>query len=330
MLVAMGVFALEPVRRRFFELFYYLHIAAFYMIVPTVLWHAAAAWEYFLPGLTVWFMDRLLRMYRSASTVEVVSAVASDAFVELRFRHATLNAAPGQYAFINVPELSLLQWHPFSFSSASEGCYTFHIKSMGEGTWTGRLVELVKARGNNLSLSVDGPCGRVSDFDDYKAVVLVAGGIGVTPCAAIYGYFRRLELEGARCPAVTLLWTLRDAELLPMMSHLWDDNETNGLPYLSNINTKCGEELQEATSSGAASTLHLFLTGVASSEVVSAPSVSVSTQRLVVATEISRAVVGEDPREVLVFVCGPAGLVKCTRDVAVSLGFTFYEENFLL
>ncbi|KAH9600218.1 hypothetical protein LSM04_008610 [Trypanosoma melophagium] len=79
MLVAMGVFALEPVRRRFFELFYYLHIAAFYMIVPTVLWHAAAAWEYFLPGLTVWFMDRLLRMYRSASTVEVVSAVASDA-----------------------------------------------------------------------------------------------------------------------------------------------------------------------------------------------------------------------------------------------------------
>ncbi|ORC86168.1 putative ferric reductase [Trypanosoma theileri] len=330
MLVAMGVFALEPVRRRFFELFYYLHIAAFYMIVPTVLWHAAAAWEYFLPGLTVWFLDRLLRMYRSASTVEVVSAVASGAFVELRFRHASLSAAPGQYAFVNVPELSLLQWHPFSFSSASEGCYTFHIKSMGEGTWTGQLVELVRARGNNISLSVDGPCGRVSDLNDYKAVVLVAGGIGVTPCAAIYDYYRRLGLEEACCPTVTLLWTLRDAELLPMMSHLWDDDEVKGLFYLNSLNTKSVEECPAVTTSDPNATLHLFLTGGVSSDCVSAPRVSVSTQRLDVATEIPRAIVGKDPREVLVFVCGPAGLVKSTRDVALSLGVNFHEESFLL
>ncbi|EKF26927.1 ferric reductase, putative, partial [Trypanosoma cruzi marinkellei] len=100
MIVVMGLFALEPVRRRFFELFYYLHILSFYMIAPTVLWHSAAAWEYFLPGLTVWFVDRLLRMHRSASTVEVVSAVASGSFVELSFRHASLSAAPGQYAFV--------------------------------------------------------------------------------------------------------------------------------------------------------------------------------------------------------------------------------------
>ncbi|KAH9600173.1 Ferric reductase [Trypanosoma melophagium] len=189
---------------------------------------------------------------------------------------------------------------------------------MGEGTWTGRLVELVKARGNNLSLSVDGPCGRVSDFDDYKAVVLVAGGIGVTPCAAIYGYFRRLELEGARCPAVTLLWTLRDAELLPMMSHLWDDDGVTSADEPGDFG-RCVSEIS----------MQVFLTGHCSPKGTESTA-PVTNRRPDVATEISRAVVGEDPREVLVFVCGPAGLVKCTRDVAVSLGFTFYEENFLL
>ncbi|EAN83318.1 ferric reductase, putative, partial [Trypanosoma cruzi] len=37
-----------------------------------------------------------------------------------------------------------------------------------------------------------------------------------------------------------------------------------------------------------------------------------------------------DPRTVLVFACGPAGLVRSARDAALSLGVDFHEETFLL
>ncbi|KEG06593.1 ferric reductase [Trypanosoma grayi] len=328
MLLAMGVFALEPVRRRFFELFYYLHVAAFYMIAPTVLWHAAAAWEYFLPGLTVWFVDRLLRMHRSASAVVVVSAVASGSFVDLRFRHAALSAAPGQYAFVNIPELSLLQWHPFSLSGDRDGCYTFHIRSMGEGTWTGRLVKLVCERGSNFTLSVDGPCGRVQDFEDYRSVVLVAGGIGVTPCAAIYSHLRQQRMESLQGCAVTLLWTVRDAELVPMMSHLWDDVDVMDLP--SDEGAESGAEARARSPSGATSTVRVFFTGDPCCATLCDKRVPMVAGRLDLAAEIPRSIASEAPGEVLVFVCGPPGLVRSARDVALRLGAHFHEESFFL
>ncbi|RNE99808.1 putative ferric reductase [Trypanosoma rangeli] len=328
MLVAMGVFALEPVRRRFFELFYYLHVLSFYMIVPTVLWHAAAAWEYLLPGLTVWFVDRLLRLHRSASRVEVVSAVANGSFVELSFRHVTLRAAPGQYAFVNIPELSLLQWHPFSLSSAREGCYTLHIKSAGEDSWTGRLVKLVGECGRGFSLSVDGPCGRVQEFDDYRAVVLVAGGIGVTPCAAIYTHLRRQSAEAGWAPAVTLLWSVRDAALVSMMSHLWSDGEES---YLVNADLLESDVVSHSASSASeVPPLRLFVTGGFECSSVSQRDVAVSTGRLDAAAEISRVIGDADPRSVLVFACGPAGLVRSARDAALSLGASFHDEKFSL
>ncbi|PWU90346.1 putative ferric reductase transmembrane protein [Trypanosoma cruzi] len=328
MIVAVGLFALEPVRRRFFELFYYLHILSFYMIAPTVLWHSAAAWEYFLPGLTVWFVDRLLRMHRSASTVEVVSAVASGSFVELSFRHASLSAAPGQYAFVNIPELSLLQWHPFSFSSACEGCYTFHIKAMGDDSWTGHLVKLVSERGSSLSLSVDGPCGRVHEFDDYSVVVLVAGGIGVAPCAAIYSHLRRQRMGGSLAPAVTLLWTVRDADLVPMMSHLWSDGGDTSVASNSSLEhsiVSCSRN-----TAGELPSLRLFLTGESACGTLPQRKIDVSTGRIDAAVEISFVIGDADPRTVLVFACGPAGLVRSARDAALSLGVDFHEETFLL
>ncbi len=43
-----------------------------------------------------------------------------------------------------MPAVSLVQWHPFTVSSApSDETRTFHIKDMGAGTWTHDLATLV-------------------------------------------------------------------------------------------------------------------------------------------------------------------------------------------
>jgi hypothetical protein len=40
----------EPTRRKHFEWFYYSHHVTYTVLIITVLWHAAAAWMYLIPG----------------------------------------------------------------------------------------------------------------------------------------------------------------------------------------------------------------------------------------------------------------------------------------
>jgi predicted ferric reductase len=229
--LCMGVFALGPIRRRFFELFYYTHLFAAWTTIPVVLWHAAAGWEYMLPGLTVWFIDRCLRASRSGARVRIVSLRTTASYddlehsqhkmeparaVEIKFvvdSGALQSARPGQYVFINVPEISIFEWHPFTLSHIpcpdenreNGGNYlSLHIKSMGPNTWTDRLYEhamgILKRDGTipaaSFTLAVDGPHGKAFDSKDHTDVILFAGGIGITPVVCIYDNFKR-----ARRPA---------------------------------------------------------------------------------------------------------------------------------
>ena len=45
-------------------------------------------------------------------------------------------------------------------------------------------VPIVEA--DDFTLSVDGPYGTPMNFTDFSRVVLIAGGIGVTPCVSIF------------------------------------------------------------------------------------------------------------------------------------------------
>eukprot|EP01027_Heterolobosea_sp_BB2_P008949 GEZU01013254.1.p2 GENE.GEZU01013254.1~~GEZU01013254.1.p2 ORF type:complete len:226 (+),score=73.43 GEZU01013254.1:230-907(+) len=60
---------------------------------------------------------------------------------------------------------------------------------MGDGTWTNQLVRAVQQRTFCASsiINVDGPYGNPSlNFDKYDVIVLIGGGIGITPLHSIY------------------------------------------------------------------------------------------------------------------------------------------------
>ena len=67
--------------------------------------------------------------------------------------------------YVNVPEISALEWHPFSISSAAEdGMTTHHVKTLGSNTFTGRLHDCARraaaeGRLDRLRLNIDGPYG---------------------------------------------------------------------------------------------------------------------------------------------------------------------------
>ena len=216
--ITMGGLALWTVRRRFFELFYYSHHITYCLLIPTVLWHAAAGWEFLLPGVALWFVDRCMRAYRSAASVTVISAAVHDVghagtITSLRCR-VPFAYKPGQYVFINVAELSLFQWHPFTIASTELGIIDLHISQQGKkDTFTARLASLVR-EGGRLTVSVDGPYGLPLDYHGYNQIVLMAGGIGITPCMAIYTALAANKSMLRNLERVILVWTARDRLLI--------------------------------------------------------------------------------------------------------------------
>jgi len=66
----------------------------------------------------------------------------------------------------------------------------------------------------SLTINLDGPYGLPIDYNNYAVIVLVAGGIGITPCHAIYRQLARLATEKRlKCERVHLIWTFRDLSL---------------------------------------------------------------------------------------------------------------------
>jgi NADPH oxidase 1 len=55
--------------------------------------------------------------------------------MELRFTKPSFRYKAGQWLFLNVPEVSAYQWHPFTISSAPDDSYvSVHIRQVGD--WT--------------------------------------------------------------------------------------------------------------------------------------------------------------------------------------------------
>eukprot|EP00931_Biecheleriopsis_adriatica_P034270 TRINITY_DN1980_c0_g1_i1.p1 TRINITY_DN1980_c0_g1~~TRINITY_DN1980_c0_g1_i1.p1 ORF type:complete len:761 (+),score=116.81 TRINITY_DN1980_c0_g1_i1:31-2313(+) len=232
-LIAFGV--LPTLRRRFWELFKLSHYM-FLVLVPTTIIHGSNSWYFVAPGVLLWVTDAILRFGQAVEKVDVDSActhsIGDGDITELcvRWPGSSRLHSPGMFCWINCPQLSHVEWHPFSLSSSpADEIQSFHIKNMDEpgssaNTWSGRLhglVDSLSASGEPLQVNIDGPYGPLVNFD-AKCVVLVAGGIGIT---AMQNLLRSL-LHG--CPGVEhvqrahLVWAVRSREMVDLFASNFD------------------------------------------------------------------------------------------------------------
>ena len=150
------------------------------------------------------------------ASVEVIT----DDIVEVRVvvagnQRSSNSYSAGQYIFMNVPCISALQWHPFSITSAPrEGnIVVFHVKALGgPSSWTSSLLAAAKQSANGtLGVKLDGFFGHNAVHALVKprtAVVLVGGGVGVTPLLSILA---DLSERGANT-RVFLVWCTRTSK----------------------------------------------------------------------------------------------------------------------
>lgn len=224
LLVGIVLTSLPWTRRRFYEMFYVLHrVCAFGMVVGAF-YHSGKL----VPCLTAltWGVDVVLRkaILTNKAPVEARIEVVSNTVVRLTFDKGSFDYNPGQYVYISIPEISWLQWHPFSMNSAPhEDVVEFQIRAVGD--WTRALHRLAEMQ-SVVPLYLQGPYGNIgvdllAGDRKYKNVVLVSGGIGITPMQSVLdqllaehnGKVRVLE-------HLVFLWIERDASFLEHESEI--------------------------------------------------------------------------------------------------------------
>lgn len=228
-----GVTSLNPIRRRYYEVFYYSHhLFIFVLFFSALHFSQFVIWMY--PAVCLYVMHRILSNTQSRVPCEVVDLEAIPGEItRLVFRRAPGSSGhyhAAQFVYLRVPLLSHTEWHPFSISSSPieyEDTFTVHVKCIGN--WTKSLYALaIQAREERKMplIYVDGFYGKMSDeFQHYPALVFVAGGIGATPIISLVGKVldcMRNNDPGMMHTQVYFHWTSREIGIFHEFEPLLD------------------------------------------------------------------------------------------------------------
>lgn len=207
LLMLISIIMAVTIRRKYYAIFQYSHKYIGIVFYVASLIHATNFWYSNLPALVLWLCDKWARGVATTRCFEPTE------FTWLESNNTTLiklssDSLPdykaGQYFFINIPCISLNQWHPFTASAVLDDGIVLYIKNMqkkqNSQSWTARLSALAMDSMTTLQkpmLRLNGPFGHF-EFEGHETVLLFAGGIGITPMIAIFADLRKRLVEQDR------------------------------------------------------------------------------------------------------------------------------------
>ncbi|KAH6917490.1 NADPH oxidase isoform 1 [Coprinopsis sp. MPI-PUGE-AT-0042] len=275
-MVLMYTTAHHTIRKQAFEVFWYTHHLAFFFMIG-IYTHATGcfvrdsvdpdlqaefpfyntrhcigylSWRFIIwPGI-IYFFERVYREVRARRATRLSKVlVHPSGAMELRIVKPSFKYTAGQWLFLQVPEISSFQWHPFTITSAPEDPYvSVHIRQVGDftnalgerlGVGPSAVAAMTKAaakgydkdgsdisRGNFVevdpssmaialpSVRIDGPYGApAEDVFKSEVAVLIGAGIGVTPFASILKHIWYMQKKGklGSLRRVEFFWVCRDS-----------------------------------------------------------------------------------------------------------------------
>ncbi|KAI3419607.1 FAD-binding FR-type domain-containing protein, partial [Psidium guajava] len=232
--VVMWATAFQRIRRKMFELFFYSHYLYIIFVLFFVLHVGFSTACLMLPGFYLFLIDRYLRFLQSRRKIRLVcTRVLPCQAVELNFSKSPgLSYTPTSTAFLNVPSISKLQWHPFTITSSSNldpDKLSIVVKS--EGRWTKMLYEILSSSSpvERLEISLEGPYGPPStNLLRHDMLVMISGGSGITPFISI---IRELLFAANtathKAPRILLICAFKKELDLAMLELLLPDSGTN-------------------------------------------------------------------------------------------------------
>lgn len=228
--IAMWVTSFGWVRNKYnFELFFYTHQLYIVFVLFMALHVGDFIFNVAFAGLFLFTFDRFLRFCQSRSSTGLLSTklLPCGTYELVVAKPQGLKYHALSFIFLNIPGISALQWHPFSVSSSPfDGDDRLKVLIKPYGEWTHQLQDEVVAAVKPgpcpfaIKAAVEGPYGHESDyFLHYETLILVAGGIGVSPFVAILrDLLHRYQRDQANLPRdVTLIWAVQHSEELHLL-----------------------------------------------------------------------------------------------------------------
>ncbi|KAI8916337.1 ferric reductase NAD binding domain-containing protein [Gorgonomyces haynaldii] len=269
--------AMEGVRRKYFEIFWFTH-HLFIVFFGGALMHGAFCfikadpgsgdpcrggptfWKWWIASGVMYLGERLYREFRGRRKTYVNKVVQHPSkVVEVQFKKDTFQAKAGQYIFICCPEISTVEWHPFTLTSSPyEDFVSLHIRVVGD--WTTKFAKRLGCRFGDEDekgmsppktlpfVMIDGGYGSASeDVFDYEAAILVGAGIGVTPFASILKtiwYRLSNPTREVALQKVYFFWICRDKEAFEWFQDLLSTLEEENLDHFLEIHTYLTQKLK--------------------------------------------------------------------------------------
>eukprot|EP01061_Rhynchopus_euleeides_P047047 TRINITY_DN922_c0_g2_i5.p1 TRINITY_DN922_c0_g2~~TRINITY_DN922_c0_g2_i5.p1 ORF type:complete len:841 (+),score=250.65 TRINITY_DN922_c0_g2_i5:313-2523(+) len=232
-LVFMGTMWLSgmpPIRRAVYHIFLIIHWVTAPLILLFAVLHVPGTAFFLIPGVLSLAAQRIVQeVILPWYTILSKKDTPSRGYTKLHIgASGTLSRVappifPGMYLRLRFPG-DMFQRHPFSVvrcHSDTQG-YTLVIKNMGLGSSTSKLIQTLN---DGSMVRVSEPIGRASiDVRNYDRVLLVGGGVGVTPLIGALYYLRDRTMSfemGANQSVekrVFMVWSVRDVELLELLT----------------------------------------------------------------------------------------------------------------
>ncbi|XP_062205742.1 respiratory burst oxidase homolog protein F-like [Phragmites australis] len=197
--------SLPPLVRRFsgFNAFWYSHhvfIAVYVLLIVHSMFLFLAkdvaektTWMYVAFPVMIYLGEWMFRMVRSmVFDVKILNATTYPGKVlALKVtKPPSFRYRSGMYVFVQCPQVSKFEWHPFSLTSAPDDDHlSIHIRSLGD--WSYQIYDvfqqaLLSSNSDLPKISMDGPYGAASqDHSKYENILLIGLGIGATPFISV-------------------------------------------------------------------------------------------------------------------------------------------------
>ncbi|XP_067091327.1 NADPH oxidase 5 [Osmerus mordax] len=288
-----------------FEVFYWSHLSYVWVWTLLVI-HCANFWKWFLVPGVAFLLEKLVGVavsHMGGLYIIEVNLLPSKVTHLVIKRPQFFHFKPGDYVYINIPDIAKYEWHPFTISSAPEQSDTLwlHIRSMGQ--WTNRLFDYFRQpesdvlstkrlstslknrqhqrktqasakmsdnhRFSNIKCYLDGPYGTPTrQIFASEHAVLIGAGIGITPFASILqSIMYRYRMRKQNCPSCSYSWceNIKDNDMvLRKVDFIWINRDQKCFEWFVSLLTKLEMDQADEEPEGRFLEMHMYMTSALS------------------------------------------------------------------